>query len=807
MNPSQHPYGDWASAYWVAGWRGVLPLPPGQKTPPPEGYTGAGGAWPSYADVHAWAEERPNANLGIRLPPDVIGMDVDTYGGKRGAETIGNAVAAYGELPPTFSSTSRAEGSGSGIFLFRVPPGLRWPGEVGPHVEIIQTRHRYMVAPPSRHPTGRDYQWYAALGIPLPLGDRIPSPDKIPDLPEAWINGLTAGRSVSDAGDVEKVDITDADVTTWWRANRQHAPCRIMFARLTRVLDDLVTGQGSRHDIALRGVMAFAHLSREGHTGASHAATELGKAWALQVQAPGEGARSHDAALAEWSRMLAGAVAMSAAYGDPGAQPDPCNATAAHSFVENDATLAEGYREPETLGGQQIPGQGGVTQSPSAPLHSPAAQGGDGTIPPLWVTGQNDDDTGGRFPGVIAPRSGDSPDLSEAQAITATEPAGWDRRAAAVALEVERLEVRRDARLEMVRAEHLKFWREPPGYSLREALLLPDVPPQWRVLDVMPEGSNVLLTAQYKTGKTTLINELTKAVADGNEFLGRFKIPHTTNVALFNYEVGEAQYLRWLRDRGINNADGVHVFNLRGFTLPLSVPLVRDFITEWLRVRRIGVWIVDPFARAFSGGGDENNNADVAPFLEILDGIKEASGVTELIMPTHTGRAEFAQGAERARGATRLDDWCDVRWLLVKDDEGNRYFRATGRDVETEETRLEFDPLTRALTLGSGARPPKASRSNGRGDWGAQGGAQGQSAVVEDILLEVCADEPGSTMRQIRAESRRRGVSVGNVRLAEGAKRLAQQGRLRIETTPLANGKSVSRHWAVGPVDHAGEPE
>lgn len=780
-----NPYGDWASRYWEAGWRGVLPLPPGQKAEPPGGYTGAGGAWPSYADVMAWAEDRPHANLGIRLPPDVIGLDVDTYSGKDGAATLHGALMRFGDLPDTWYSTSRHDQSG--IFLYRVPPGMRWPGQVGPHVEIIQTRHRYMVVPPSRHPAGRIYEWYTPLGIPPVMDSLVPHVADIPELPEAWITGLTAGLAASP---FEKHDVSAGQVSAWLRDNARAHPCRIMVARMERVIGDLMTGKGSRHDIALNALGAFSHLAREGHTGATHAAREVHRAWLDMVTMPGEGSRDVQQGEAEWDRMLSGAVAMSLAYGDPGAMPDPCTVPLAARIagVPADDTGA--------VKGSSDHGSGAIAPSAS-PLSAPPDQGSGQMLPPTWVTGETGDDAGWQ-PDVALPTSAMEHGDDSTDGV-------WDHRAAAVALEVERLEVRRDARLQLAHSDHLKTWREPPSYSLRELLALPDEPLAWRVADVMPEGSNVLLAAQYKTGKTTMMNELIRSLADGEDFLGTFKVS-PGNVAVFNYEVGQAQYGRWLRDRGIANADSVYVFNLRGFTLPLSVPLIRDHVVRWLTNHGISVWIVDPFARAFSGAGDENNNADVAPFLETLDGIKEESGVAELVMPTHTGRAEFAQGAERARGATRLDDWCDVRWLLTKDDEGARYFRATGRDVETEETRLEYDPITRGLTLGSGSRPPRVARRDARGAYGAQNGAGSRSGPVEDVVLEVLADVPGASAGQIRDGVRARGVAARNAVITDAVRKLRQQGRLRVEgIRSSTGGRPLERHWVLGEVPNAGE--
>jgi hypothetical protein len=110
--------------------------------------------------------------------------------------------------------------------------------------------------------------------------------------------------------------------------------------------------------------------------------------------------------------------------------------------------------------------------------------------------------------------------------------------------------------------------------------------------------------------------------------------------------------------------------------------------------------VIDPFARAFVGCGNENDNSDVGVFLDTLDVIKERAGVNELIMPVHTGRAVHEEGQERGRGATRIDDWTDVRWLLTTDENARRYLRAIGRDVDEPEEMLSFDPASRRLGIG-----------------------------------------------------------------------------------------------------------
>jgi AAA domain len=304
--------------------------------------------------------------------------------------------------------------------------------------------------------------------------------------------------------------------------------------------------------------------------------------------------------------------------------------------------------------------------------------------------------------GLIAPAPAESPMDPAPDAPDALALAAEARYAADVAAETRRVRITREARRRVDQEEHEQTWREPPStWNLTDELAKPDETITYRVEELLPAHGNAVIVAQYKAGKTTLCTSLVRSLADGEPFLNRFDVnPPDGRIAIFNYEVNEAQHRAWLRNSGIVNTDRVCVLNARGFQLTPTVPKIEDWLVRWLAQRKVSTWIVDPFARAFVGCGDENSNSDVGVFLDALDVIKERAGVSELIMPVHTGRGEQNTGQERARGATRLDDWADVRWLLTVDEQRRRYFRASGRDVDVDEESLAFDEATRRLTLG-----------------------------------------------------------------------------------------------------------
>ena len=196
---SRQPYGSAARAYLEADYS-PLPLPSGQKWPPPKGWTGADAPMADLEQVRRWVRSNPAGNIALRLPEGVIGIDLDLYDdpskdhpAAERQDAWRELVGRLGSLPESPRATSRDDGA-SGIRLYRVPVGWKGagilpaapvcqghqlpggreakPGDLVSPGEVIQHHHRYMVAPPSVHPSGRRYLWHggnlpAVSGLPL----------------------------------------------------------------------------------------------------------------------------------------------------------------------------------------------------------------------------------------------------------------------------------------------------------------------------------------------------------------------------------------------------------------------------------------------------------------------------------------------------------------------------------------------------------------------------------------------------------------------------------------------------------------
>lgn len=303
--------------YYEPGWRSILPMRRGFKKWPPSikcankrerppvpclpgceciSYTGYDAVIPSWPDMMTWSEQYPDGNLCLHMPDGFIAIDVDAYGAKTGAAAIAEAVRRWGPLPTTPRSTSRGDGV-SGIRIFRVPPGtaletrIAFPDLGIGDIEIIQRHHRYVIAWPSVHPEGGQYQWLDDDGqIVAP-----PGPNDVPALPQAWIDGLrVVPRSEIVIG--ERVDIntllTPGD------------PSPSVQLRLTDAIKELNLPGQSRHDTACRHVLALMRMGKNGQPGVMGALRLLCDVLIAARRVDGSG--SPDETRAEFQRMVYG---------------------------------------------------------------------------------------------------------------------------------------------------------------------------------------------------------------------------------------------------------------------------------------------------------------------------------------------------------------------------------------------------------------------------------------------------------------------------------------------------------------------
>jgi hypothetical protein len=249
---------------------------------------------------------------------------------------------------------------------------------------------------------------------------------------------------------------------------------------------------------------------------------------------------------------------------------------------------------------------------------------------------------------------------------------------------------------EITRAK--KFELPEPGWTADDFLEESEEKPVEVIEGLHYRGNNTLLVAEFKTGKTTLEINLAQSLVDGTPFLGKYKtyLPYG-KVAFLNYEMDEKQFRSWLNEHEIENTDRIVPLNLRGYRLSFWDDAVMNELAQWLFENEVGFIIMDPAARAWRGLiENEGDNIQLSEFFGAIDELKRLGDVSNLLIAAHTPREE---GATRARGGGEIEAWPDGNWYLSKVRGGKvRTLRAEGRDIDLEETALEFDPDTRSLT-------------------------------------------------------------------------------------------------------------
>ena len=273
-------------------------------------------------------------------------------------------------------------------------------------------------------------------------------------------------------------------------------------------------------------------------------------------------------------------------------------------------------------------------------------------------------------------------------------------------------------RIEACKAELVQRWTgtgpgPDPGLdvaTLRERLARPTTPLAYRIDELQPVGARVILPAQYKAGKTTLVGNWARCLVDGDAFLGRYKVaPIEGALVLLDFEMGTRQLDEWLRDQRIVNDDRVVVVPLRGRAAAFNIldPGVRARWARLLRQHGCAYVLWDCLRPVLDALGlDEHREA--GRVLTAFDALLREAEVDEAGVVHHMGH-----GAERSRGDSRLRDWPDVEWRLVRQDDdpaSPRFLSAYGRDVDVAESALTYDRVTRRLTIGGGSRRDAAAR-------------------------------------------------------------------------------------------------
>lgn len=302
--------------YLEKGWS-PIPLPAGEKFPPPLNTTGNLPPIKEAETHKLWKGYGKGSNLGLRLQPhgdyDVISLDVDQYDSKQGGTHISLLEDSLGSLGRDENprSTRRDPNNPSGQTFFRVPKGVKWKQSACSDVEVVQMTHRYAAVYPSVV-DGKQYKWYRGTEE-----IDVPHVDDLPLLPEAWISYLhksKVGRLKKD----QKTNISPKskdgfrDAWNWLRNNLSGWDVDgAMSETLKKTSDsdelrDRLRGNG--HDTMVSAIHAVVMLGVEGHQGVKAALLKVKNNFIREISLREEGARSQDFLMREFKEALIGEV-------------------------------------------------------------------------------------------------------------------------------------------------------------------------------------------------------------------------------------------------------------------------------------------------------------------------------------------------------------------------------------------------------------------------------------------------------------------------------------------------------------------
>jgi hypothetical protein len=219
---------------------------------------------------------------------------------------------------------------------------------------------------------------------------------------------------------------------------------------------------------------------------------------------------------------------------------------------------------------------------------------------------------------------------------------------------------------------------------------------EYRINNWQPMNSRVILSAQNKSGKTTMRDNLVRSLVDGSPWLSTAAVVPTGVVTIIDNEMSEQQAKQWLKDQGIQNTDQVNFIALRGKVSRFNI-LDATMRSRWADTLRYTDYLIFDCLRPALDAFGLDEQKDTGRFLLPFDELMAEAGISESLIVHHMGHT-----SGRSRGDSRLRDWPDVEWFLERKDPTNpasdRTVRAYGRDVDVPTGKLTFNRENRHLS-------------------------------------------------------------------------------------------------------------
>lgn len=356
---------------------------------------------------------------------------------------------------------------------------------------------------------------------------------------------------------------------------------------------------------------------------------------------------------------------------------------------------------------------------------------------------------------------------------------------------VEKELLRRRIRRAADMAEAVAGHTEPPpdtSYSFSDALKTPPSPVQWLIQDLCSAKATVVITGQFKTGKTKMmLASLIRSLVDGEPFLDSKEVFVPEGGAVcghWNLEMSDLDLVdKYMRPVGYKNPHNIQLANWRGYRLNILTEQGKAYAVEWLKTRGVQVWTIDSWtALCRMCGVDPNAGTEVGILLGAIEEIKESADVDVCFFLAHTAKSSADSDKPATRGASEVDDHVDTRWMLTVDKSDVRFLQAQGRDTQMNATSLDFDDDTGRSTIGSTTRAGAA----------ADGYVQ--------LIVKILSDMPGGGLNESTLVRKMKETKpVGIAKAKEYVNEAIESGFIEVkEESRPGGGRAAKMHYLVG---------
>lgn len=264
--------------------------------------------------------------------------------------------------------------------------------------------------------------------------------------------------------------------------------------------------------------------------------------------------------------------------------------------------------------------------------------------------------------------------------------------------ELLRMEVREEA------GQRYRAAQEPedsePLVRLVSEVLTAEPEKQPRIERVLPWDSTLWLSAQRKTGKTTVLVNMAHSLLTGEKFLGECAVVPLEpgeRVGMLNFEVTPAKAAAMFERRGVA-ADRVVQVDLRGRANPFHNQRQLRALGEQLRALNVRSLFIDTFSHAFTGDSQNDATQVRAWIRQVNQWARLVVGATDLIVTDHAGWSDNARASGSSAKEADADHIMHLMLSDPKDQNSVRHIRTFGRTDDLVKGELLLDKDTETVT-------------------------------------------------------------------------------------------------------------